>query len=222
MALRPRRALRGDEPRRDAAAGRVRQRVVRLSDLLPGLSLDEPRQSADGGAGRRRDRSHCCNSVRDLHQGFRHRIARARRAGERWRSPGEFCLQWACLDSLSSPSLWGCRSGSMRWDPPPRNSWRAPPSPRCMSGPCWSLRRARRSVCPRRLPLSRRAACHRDAPAGAVAADAAVGEPSFLRPPRARLVWRARTGPGARGHDGADLFERIAHFLQLHLSPDPA
>ena len=67
--------------------------------------------------------------------------------------------------------------------------------------------------------ISPNSAGRRDAALGTAALDPAVGEPPFRRSPRRRVVWRARAGSGARGHNCADVLECAAHLLQLHLSP---
>ncbi len=73
----------GDEPRRNAAAGRLRQRVVRVPDRVPGLSSARSGRAADAGAGRRRAGADRGDRLRHLRESARHRAVRRRRENRR-------------------------------------------------------------------------------------------------------------------------------------------
>ena len=76
VALRAGRAVRGDEPGGHASAGRICQRMVFVSDFLPGVPSVESREPSCGCACRRGLGAHRRGRLCDLHQSVRDRAAR--------------------------------------------------------------------------------------------------------------------------------------------------
>ena len=217
LAVRRRRGVCRDELGGDAAASRLCQRMVHLSDCVPGLSSVEFGQPADPGIGRRRPRPDRGRRLRRVCQIDRRRsFGTCRRAerpvadghrdrGRPPRARGAGACRRHALLAVGARSRGLARIRDIdrrtneRW-PDPRARYRiADPVDRHLR-----LHFAE--------PLD-----HRHAAVGAVAADDAAGEPALPGAPGAGVVWRARSRPDARLDDGVELCQRVAHFLQLCL-----